>query len=84
MYDSGPPVAQHHINREEVTGARHPTIVVLQDFPQTLDGPSTASNDCRATELPTNTRRPDPVGAEARGNPTATTPSPYTDRPPPL
>jgi hypothetical protein len=39
LYDSGPPIAQHHINREEVTGARNPMIAVLQDFPQTLDGP---------------------------------------------
>jgi hypothetical protein len=33
------PIAQRHINRGEVAGARDPTITVLQDFPQTLDGP---------------------------------------------
>jgi hypothetical protein len=38
MYDSVPPVAQRHINRGEVTGARNPITAVLQDFPQTLDG----------------------------------------------
>jgi hypothetical protein len=39
MYDSEPLVAQRHINRGEVAGAQNPMIVVLQDFPQTLDGP---------------------------------------------